>query len=75
MVKTNRSFKGTLMTIEFEIDVGKNPSITSSKDLEECFKQLIGFTAARMRPGIIRQALVKACKRWKWNIKCERIIK
>ena len=69
MVKTNRSFKDKFMIIEFEINVDKDPSITSSKDLEECFAQLIGFTAMNIEPKTVIQAFTKACK--SWNIKAK----
>lgn len=64
MVKTNRKFRDKFMIIKFEIDVSGNPSMISSKDLEECFKELIGFTAANMRSRDIKQAFARALKKW-----------
>lgn len=69
-VQISRRLKDEFMIIELRINVGKDPSITSSEDLAECFERIIGFTSAYMGSDTVIQAFVKACKEWNIKIEC-----
>lgn len=64
-VKTERKFNKSQMIIEFTIDNEGYPSITKSKDLEECFSQLIGNSSSDMRLQAVLQAFKRAYNKYK----------